>query len=233
MLYHSTGALLPKAVVRQVFLAGALRAKSSTVVFDLRQHRGHIVMGKEYSEIDDRIRGWIERQRLFFVSTAPLADDGRINCSPKGLDGLRVLGPRQIVYADIGGSGIETVAHLKENGRIVIMLCAFDGPPKIFRFYGSGRSVEPHNEDFAELVPMFPKMPAIRNFVVVDIDCIRDSCGFGVPIYDFKSDRESMKNWAESKTEGELLAYRAERNALSLDGLPGLDMDPGELPTSK
>jgi hypothetical protein len=181
-------------------------------------------MGKEYQEIDGRIQRWIERQRLFFVSTAPLADDGRINCSPKGLDGLRVLGPRQIAYVDTGGSGIETVAHLKENGRIVIMLCAFDGPPKIFRFYGHGRSVEPHDAEFEKLVPMFPKMPAIRNFIVVDIECIRDSCGYGVPLYEFKRERESLKNWCESKTKDELLEYRFERNAQSLDGLPGLNV---------
>jgi len=189
-------------------------------------------MGKEYQEIDERMQRWIDRQHMFFVSTAPLADDGRINCSPKGLDGLRVLGPRQIAYADIGGSGIETVAHLKENGRIVIMLCAFDGPPKIFRFYGHGRSVEPHDADFERLVPMFPNMSDIRNFVIVDIDCIRDACGFGVPLFDFKSDRDSLKNWRESKTEDELLAYRIEKNSQSLDGLPGLDVGPGELPTS-
>ena len=189
-------------------------------------------MGKEYQEIDERMQRWIDRQRMFFVSTAPLADDGRINCSPKGLDGLRVLGPRQIAYADTGGSGIETVAHLKENGRIVIMLCAFDGPPKIFRFYGHGRSVEPNDADFERLVPMFPKMPALRNFIIVDIDCIRDACGYGVPLYDFKSDRESLKNWCENQTEDELLAYRIEKNDQSLDGLPGLYIDPGELSTS-
>jgi hypothetical protein len=182
-------------------------------------------MGKEFQEIDESIQRWIERQRLFFVSTAPLADDGRVNCSPKGLDGLRVLGPRQIAYVDVGGSGIETVAHLKENGRIVIMLCAFDGPPKIFRFYGRGRPVEPHDADFEKLVAMFPNMPAIRNFIVVDIECIRDSCGYGVPLYDFKCERESLKNWCESNTEDELLEYRIERNALSLDGLPGLDVN--------
>ena len=182
-------------------------------------------MGKEYQEIDERIQRWIERQRMFFVSTAPLSRDGRINCSPKGLDSLRVLGPRQIAYADTGGSGIETVAHLKENGRIVIMLCAFDGPPKIFRFYGTGRSVEPHDADYETLVPMFPDMPTVRNFIVVDVQCIRDSCGYGVPLYEFKSERDSLTNWCESKTQGELLAYRTERNAQSLDGLPGLDIE--------
>jgi len=184
-------------------------------------------MGKEYAEIDDRMRRWIERQRVFFVSTAPLADDGRINCSPKGLDSLRVLGPRRIAYADTGGSGIETVAHLKENGRIVLMLCAFEGPPKIFRFYGTGRSVEPHDPEFRELLPAFPDMPAIRNFVVAEIDCISDSCGYGVPLYEFKSDRDALGNWCASKTDDEILAYRAERNASSLDGLPGLDLASG------
>lgn len=182
-------------------------------------------MGKEYQEIDERIQRWIERQRLFFVSTAPLADDGRVNCSPKGLDCLRVLGPRRLAYADIGGSGIETVAHLKENGRIVIMMCALDGPPKIFRFYGQGTSVEPHDAKFEKLVAMFPEAPAIRNIVVIDIECIRDSCGYGVPLYEFKSERESLKNWCDSKTDDEMLDYRLKNNALSLDGLPGLDLD--------
>ena len=182
-------------------------------------------MGKEYKEIDDRIQRWVDHQRMFFVSTAPLAGDGMVNCSPKGMDALRVLGPKQIAYADIGGSGIETVAHLKENGRIVIMLCAFDGPPKIFRFYGSGRSVEPGEAEFDDLVPKFPDMPTIRNFIVVDVDCIRDSCGYGVPVYEFKRERDSLKNWCDKKTEEELLEYRRERNAQSLDGLPGLDID--------
>ena len=182
-------------------------------------------MGKEFKEIDKRMQRWIERQRLFFVSTAPLAGDGKINCSPKGLDSLRVLGPLQLVYADTGGSGIETVAHLKENGRIVIMLCAFEGPPKIFRFYGRGRSVEPHEKDFETLLALFPDMPTVRNFVVVYIDCIRDSCGYGVPLYEFKSERDSLRNWCNDKSEEELLAYRIDRNARSLDDLPGLDVE--------
>lgn len=182
-------------------------------------------MGKEFPEIDARIRRFIERQHLFFVSTAPLAADGRVNCSPKGLDSLRILGPRQVAYADIGGSGIETVAHLKENGRIVLMLCAFDGPPKIFRFYGRGRAVEPHDAEFDELASSFPDLPAIRNFVVVDIDCIRDSCGYGVPQYEFLRERDSLANWCEKKTEDELLQYRIDNNARSLDGLPGLEVD--------
>lgn len=182
-------------------------------------------MGKEFQEIDERMQRWIERQRVFFVSTAPLAGDGRINCSPKGLDSLRVLGPRQVAYADTGGSGIETVAHLKENGRIVIMLCAFDGPPKIFRFYGQGLPVEPHESGFEKLAALFPDLPTIRNIVVIDVESIRDSCGYGVPLYEFKSERESLRNWCDQKTKEELLEYRIERNAQSLDGLPGLDVE--------
>ncbi len=179
-------------------------------------------MGKDYQEIDDRMAAWIGRQALFFVATAPLAEDGLINCSPKGLDGLRVLGPRQIVYADMGGSGIETVAHLRENGRIVIMLCAFEGPPKIFRFYGRGRVVENGDEEYAALAEQFPHLPVIRNFIVVDVERIRDSCGYGVPTYEYKDERDSLHNWYEAKSEDEIEAYRREKNRESLDGLPGL-----------
>ena len=182
-------------------------------------------MSKDYQEIDEHIQRWVERQHLFFVSTAPRADNGLINCSPKGLDGLRILGPMQMAYADIGGSGIETVAHLKENGRIVIMLCAFEGPPKIFRFYGQGRVVEPHDEEFTSLVARFPEMPAIRNFVIVDVELILDSCGYGVPLYEYKGERESLSNWCAARTEDELLSYRIEKNAQSLDGLSGLEVD--------
>ena len=179
-------------------------------------------MGKDYQEIDDRMAAWIDRQALFFVATAPLADDGLINCSPKGLDGLRVLGPRQMLYADMGGSGIETVAHLRENGRIVIMLCAFEGPPKIFRFYGRGRIVENGDDEFVSLAEYFPHLPVIRNFVIVDVDRIRDSCGYGVPTYEYQAERDSLHNWYEAKSEDEIEDYRREKNRESLDGLPGL-----------
>lgn len=182
-------------------------------------------MGKEFEKIDAKIQHWIERQRLFFVSTAPRAEGGMLNCSPKGLDSLRVLGPHTLAYVDTGGSGIETVAHLKENGRIVIMLCAFEGPPKIFRFYGKGRVVEPQHPDFESLLAQFPAMPAVRNFIVVDVQCIRDSCGYGVPEYEFKRERDALKKWCDDKSDDELKAYRALKNRESLDGLPGLDLD--------
>lgn len=179
-------------------------------------------MGKEYTEINPKIQAWIDRQHIFFVSTAPLAADGLLNCSPKGLESLRVLGPHRMAYLDIGGSGIETVAHLKENGRIVIMMCAFSGSPKIYRFYGHGSVIEPQDEGFDAMLGEFPSLPAARNIIVIEVERIIDSCGYGVPLYDFQMDRDSMQNYYGSKTEQDVLAYRAERNSLSLDGLPGL-----------
>ena len=179
-------------------------------------------MGKEYTEINPEIQAWIGRQHMFFVSTAPLAGEGLINCSPKGLESLRVLGLHKMAYLDIGGSGIETVAHLKENGRIVIMMCAFSGPPKIYRFYGQGAVIEPQDEGFDALLGEFPSLPAARNIIVIEVERIIDSCGYGVPLYDFQKDRNSLQNYYASKAEKEVLAYRAERNSLSLDGLQGL-----------
>lgn len=179
-------------------------------------------MGKEYTEISDRLQQWIGRQQVFFVATAPLSADGLVNCSPKGLDSFRVLGPKSIAYLDVGGSGIETVAHLKENGRIVIMMCAFDGPPKIFRFYGTGRVVEPHDDGFADLLTRFPEHPSARNIIEVSVERIIDSCGYGVPLYDFKRHRDSFDNYYGNKTDEEVAEYRRNRNVTSLDGLPGL-----------
>ncbi len=179
-------------------------------------------MGKEYTEINAKIQTWIERQRIFFVATAPLSGDGLVNCSPKGLDSLRVLGPREMGYVDTGGSGIETVSHLKENRRIVIMMCALEGPPKIYRFYGKGMVLEPHEDMFAETLARFPQQPAARNIIMVDVERIIDSCGYGVPLYEFRKDRNSLANYFAKQSDDEILAYRARRNSTSLDGLPGL-----------
>ena len=183
-------------------------------------------MGKEYTEIDEGIQRWMARQHMFFVSTAPLQGDGRVNCSPKGLDSLVVLGPHQLAYVDVGGSGIETVAHVKENGRITIMLCAFDGPPKIFRFYGRGTITESHEPGFSVLLEKFPAQPSARNIITKDVDRIIDSCGYGVPFYEFQKQRDSFDNYVIDKTESDLQAYWQERNAESIDGLQGLSTDP-------
>jgi hypothetical protein len=179
-------------------------------------------MGKVFDEIDARLRGFIESQHMFFVATAPLAADGHVNCSPKGLDALRVLGPRKVAYVDYVGSGIETVAHVQENGRIVIMLCAFDGTPKIVRLYGRGRVVERGTKDFADLLASFAPLGAIRSIVVVDLDRISDSCGYGVPSYAYQGERSQLPDWARAKGDVEVERYVREKNRISIDGLPGL-----------
>jgi predicted pyridoxine 5'-phosphate oxidase superfamily flavin-nucleotide-binding protein len=179
-------------------------------------------MGKEYTEIDERIQQWIERQQVFFVATAPSTTDGLVNLSPKGLDSLRVTGPRELAYVDTGGSGIETVAHLRDNGRITLMMCAFEGPPKIFRFYGKGTPLEPHDEGFDALLAEFPAMPAARNIIRIHVNRIIDSCGYGVPLYDFRAHRDSLNNYFSKQSDDAIWAYRRENNTESLDGLPGL-----------
>lgn len=182
-------------------------------------------MGKEYTEFTEHIQRWMDRQKMFFVATAPLTGEGHINCSPKGLDCLRVLGANELAYVDTGGSGIETVAHLKENGRIVIMMCAFEGPPKIYRFYGNGMVLEPHDEMFAETLAKFPQQPAARNIIVIDVERIIDSCGYGVPLYEYQKDRDSLSNYFANQSDDDILDYRARKNSVSLEGLPGLDLN--------
>ncbi|MEM7501058.1 MAG: pyridoxamine 5'-phosphate oxidase family protein [Pseudomonadota bacterium] len=207
------------------FRAGHYVTPRLSYTTDRRAKKKVVRMGKDYTEIDERIQKWMSHQFMYFVATAPLSGEGLINCSPKGGDTLRVLGPRQVAYVDYGGSGIETVAHLKENGRITLMLCAFDGPPKIFRFFGRGSVIEPHDERFDELLTHFPPPFSARTIILIDVDRIMDSCGYGVPEYTFVKHRESMQNWIASKTDEEIADYRRERNGVSLDGLPGLSFD--------
>lgn len=179
-------------------------------------------MGKIYSEIDDVLRGFIAAQKMFFVATAPLRADGLVNLSPKGLDTFRVLSPTQVGYADFTGSGVETIAHLRENGRMTIMFCAFEGRPNILRLYGRGRAIEPIDHEFAALAEQFAPIGPLRSIVVMEITRIADSCGFGVPLYDYKGQREQLTQWAQRKGTGGLREYHQQKNARSLDGLPGL-----------
>ena len=162
---------------------------------------------------------------MFFVATAPLTADGHINCSPKGLDSLRILGPNSVAYLDITGSGAETIAHLHENGRIVIMFCSFEGPPKIVRFHGKGEAVFPTSPKWASLQGIFPDYPGVRSIILVEVSRVSDSCGFGVPNYEFVGERDSMQRWAKTKGEEELARYRNENNACSIDGLPALNAE--------
>ena len=180
-------------------------------------------MGKEYTEIDAKLTAWVDRQPLFFVATAPLASDGHVNCSPKGRDTLRVLGPQEMAYLDLGGSGIETVAHLRENQRIVIMLCAFDGPPRIVRFHGRGKPVFPDAPGFDALLANFPTPPSPpRSVIRIGVQRIADSCGYGVPLMDYRSERQSIENYVRKTGEDAMMAYIKANNVTSIDGLPGL-----------
>jgi hypothetical protein len=179
-------------------------------------------MGQLFAEIDATLRQFVERQHVFFVATAPSGDNGHVNCSPKGLDTLRVIGPTTIAYLDYVGSGAETIAHLRENGRIVVMFCAFAGPPKIVRLHGRGEVVEPGDTDFAPLLALFQPNIGVRSIIRVAIERIADSCGYGVPRLRFESERTQLPAWAERKGEDGLREYQLTRNAESIDGLPAL-----------
>jgi hypothetical protein len=179
-------------------------------------------MGKTRSLIDDVARKFIEAQHLFFVASAPLDAAGHVNLSPKGLDTFRILGPTTVAYIDFNGSGVETIAHLKENGRIVLMFCAFQGPPNIFRLYGHGRVVEPHEAEFATLAEPFPDHENARSIIVVELTRVTDSCGYGVPLFKYEGEREQLQAWARHRGPEGLKAYRQEKNRQSVDGLPGV-----------
>ncbi len=180
-------------------------------------------MGKLYESITPALEQWIGEQKIFFVSTAPLAAGGHINCSPKGLDSLRITGPQEAVYQDLTGSGIETIAHVRENGRILIMFCAFNGPPKIVRLHGTGSVITPGHSDYEKYDQLFPLRLGTRAYVRIDVNRISDSCGYSVPLYDFRQDRDVLDKWAVNKGEEGIKVYRAQKNRLSIDGLPGLD----------
>ena len=181
-------------------------------------------MGKVYEQIDDRRAAWLTAQPMFVVATAPLAGDGLINASPKGGSGtFAVLGPSTVAYLDLTGSGVETIAHLRENGRIVLMFMAFEGRPQIVRLHGRGRAVLPGDAEFSELVQRFPPHAGTRSVIVVEIDRIADSCGYAVPRMDYVDDRDVLDLWAQKKGPEGIAAYWAKHNAASLDGLPGLD----------
>jgi predicted pyridoxine 5'-phosphate oxidase superfamily flavin-nucleotide-binding protein len=192
-------------------------------------------MSKIFDRIDDHQREWIARQRLFFTGTAPLDDEGHVNVSPKGPMGtFRVLDDHTVAYLDMVGSGAETIAHLRENGRIVVMLCDFEGPPRILRLHGTGEIVEAGDERFAPLFEQAAfesgEIEAVRRaIIVVHVTRIADSCGYGVPLMSYEGERPHAPAWAEKKLrvggEAEIEKYKAAKNAVSIDGLPALDAD--------
>ena len=189
-------------------------------------------MAKVFEQIDDSLRAFIEAQPMFFVATAPSGDGGHVNLSPKGGRGLfRVTGPLGFAYVDLMGSGIETIAHLRENGRIVVMFCAFEGAPKIVRLHGTGRPVQQNDEGFEELLAAFDvsseQRRAVRSVIEVDVARVSDSCGFVVPRMDYVGERDQLYRFADNRIrklgEEAVKAYVSENNASSLDGLVGLD----------
>ena len=186
-------------------------------------------VGTVYERIDHEIREFVDEQHMFFVATAP-REGGHVNLSPKGLDTLRILDDLTVAYLDLTGSGAETAAHLRDDGRITLMFCAFSGRPRIVRLFGRGAVCERGAADFDRLVAHFPVLPGIRSVITVDVDRVADSCGFAVPRYDYVGDRDVLPRQLARRTEAELAAYRDATNATSIDGLPafGRRADAGE-----
>lgn len=176
-------------------------------------------MAKQFARIEETHRAFIMRQRVFFTASA--AAEGRVNVSPKGLDTLRVLDANRIAYLDLTGSGNETAAHLAATGRLTLMFCAFEGPPMILRLYGQGRVLRKGSAGYAELLPEFgPELPGSRQIIVLDVDLVQTSCGYAVPLLEYRGDRPGLIRWAEAKGQDGIEAYWREWNTRSIDGLP-------------
>lgn len=178
---------------------------------------------KVLENIGPELAEWIGCQHVFFVGSAPLAAEGHVNISPKGGEAFRILGPREVAYLDYTGSGAETVAHVRENGRIVVMFCAFEGKPQIVRLHGRGTVHARGDARFAELAAHFPENPGARAVVHVAVDRVSSSCGYSVPFFDFREPRDQLDKWAAVKGAEGLTAYRAEKNGRSIDGLPAFE----------
>ncbi len=181
------------------------------------------VMGKTFEEIDDRLRRWIDAQPLWFVASAPLAATGHVNVSPRGGDSFSVLGPRRVAWVDFTGSGVETIAHLRENGRICVMFTSFGRRPRIVRLHGRGQVHLPATAVFDEVTALHPSHPSTRAVITVDVERISDSCGWGVPQMDVVTEeRDLIEAHALKKGPAGMDAYRTKQNAVSVDGLAGL-----------
>ena len=178
-------------------------------------------MAQFFTQIEPALRDFIERQHIFFTASATA--DARINLSPKGSDCFRVLSPNQTAYLDQTGSGNEAAAHLRADGRMTIMFCAFDGPPLILRLYGRGHTIPKGSPDYQRLLAEAfggDEPPGARQIVVLEVQQVQTSCGYSVPVYDFKEDRENLKDWAARMGDEGLRAYWVNKNTQSIDGLP-------------
>jgi hypothetical protein len=179
-------------------------------------------VAKVFDTIDKHLKTWIEEQRMWFVATAPLGADGHVNVSPRGHDSFSVLGSHRVGWVDYTGSGIETIAHIRENGRVCLMFCSFGSRPRIVRLHGRGLVFLPGEEAFTEVAALHPEHPSTRAVITVEVTRISDSCGWGIPVMDMVGERDLIRAQAEKKGADGMAEYRAERNARSIDGLPGL-----------
>jgi Pyridoxamine 5'-phosphate oxidase len=175
-------------------------------------------MAKFYTELNDSLRQFIAAQRIYFNASAP--NQGRINVSPKGLDTFRILSDRRVGYLDLTGSECETAAHIAENGRLTLMFCSFEDKPLIVRLYGRGRVVRPHDAEWQDLRSHFPELPGERQIILLDIESIMTTCGFAVPLFEYKGDRSELLEFSCKMGEQRMDEYRHERNQRSIDGLP-------------
>jgi hypothetical protein len=183
-------------------------------------------MGKVHERIDGRLRSFIEEQHMFFVATAPSGPGGHVNLSPKGIGGtFAVIDDQTVAYLDITASGAETIAHLRDNGRITLMFCAFEGPPNIVRLHGQGRIVTLYDDEFADWLPYFTETRGARAVIVVEVSRVADSCGYGVPRLDYAGERDLLPAHMQRKGEGGRREYRLQKNTASIDGLAAFDYD--------
>jgi hypothetical protein len=180
-------------------------------------------LGKQYAELTPELIEFIGVQKMFFVGTAPLSRDGHVNVSPKGMDSLRVLDAHTLAYLDVTGSGIETVSHIKENGRLLMMFCAFEGKPFILRLHGRGEVIEVGHPEFENLSKQFPALPGMRSVIRLHVKRIADSCGWTVPLYEYAGTRDYYDNYAEKLGDGGMRKGQLASNMVSIDGLPGLE----------
>jgi len=173
-------------------------------------------MGKQLDHITSELKEFIEKQKIFFVGTA--ADEGNVNVSPKGSDTFRVLNDNKIAWLNLTGSGNETAAHLLKNNRMTIMFCDFDGKPLILRLYGKATIYHPRDPEFEKNVILFPELPGSRQIIEMEIDLVQTSCGYSVPLLDFKEERTILNSWAEKQGPKKMEEYWREKNAKSIDG---------------
>ena len=175
-------------------------------------------MGQRYSELSDKLKRFIEAQKIFFVGTA--AADGRVNISPKGMDSLRVLGNNRVVWLNVTGSGNETSAHVQENPRMTLMFAAFEGNPMILRLYGEAKVIHQTDSEWEALFAQFEPLPGARQLFDLSIDLVQTSCGMAVPFFDYTGEREQLNTWANKKGKAGIRDYWREKNQVSLDGKP-------------